>query len=98
MNERFLTRERIDDFSDYLYREEKSTATREKYLRDTKAFCVYAGGESVAKDLAQRTVNKAALFRLQSFFRLRKWVDAYAAFADKRGKTTDKNIKMALLR
>lgn len=51
MNERILTREQISDFSDYLYREEKSTATREKYLRDAKAFCVYAGGEMVTKDL-----------------------------------------------
>ena len=33
MNERTLTRDRINNFSDYLYREEKSTATREKYLR-----------------------------------------------------------------
>lgn len=51
MNERILTREQINDFSDYLYREEKSSATREKYLRDVRAFCAYAGGESVAKDL-----------------------------------------------
>ena len=51
MNERILLWERINDFSDYLYREEKSTATREKYLRDVRAFCVYSGGESVTKDL-----------------------------------------------
>lgn len=51
MNERILTRERISDFSDHLYREEKSAATREKYLRDTRAFCAYAGSDSVTKDL-----------------------------------------------
>lgn len=51
MNERILTRKRINGFSDYLYREEKSTATREKYLRDVRAFCVYAGSVAVTKDL-----------------------------------------------
>lgn len=51
MNERFLTQEQIKAFSDYLCREEKSEATREKYLRDARVFCVYANGERVAKDL-----------------------------------------------
>ena len=34
MDERILTQEQLRAFSDYLYQEEKSAATREKYLRD----------------------------------------------------------------
>ena len=60
--------ERINDFSDYIYREEKSMAMWEKHLRDTKAFCVHAGGKSVTKDLVQHTVNKAALLSLAERF------------------------------
>ena len=51
MDERILTQEQLRAFSDYLYQEEKSAATREKYLRDAKVFCVYAGGMPVTKEL-----------------------------------------------
>lgn len=87
MNERILTRELINDFCNYLYREEKSTATREKYLRDVRVFCVYAGGESVTKDLvlawkkhlvdtgyAVRSIN-SMLASVNSLFAFLGWHD-----------------------
>jgi len=46
-----LTIEEIKAFVDYLYREEKSTATQEKYLRDVQAFCVYADENEITKEL-----------------------------------------------
>ena len=41
----------IEEFSSHLSREEKSDATREKYLRDVQAFCVYAGDQEITKEL-----------------------------------------------
>ena len=41
----------IEEFSSHLSREEKSDATREKYLRDVQAFCVYVGDQEITKEL-----------------------------------------------
>lgn len=41
----------IKEFANHLCREEKSTATREKYLRDAKSFCMYADGSEITKEL-----------------------------------------------
>lgn len=46
-----LTNERICELSNYLRREEKSAATQEKYLRDVQAFCAYADGNELTKEL-----------------------------------------------
>ncbi len=46
-----LSTEQIKEFASYLCREEKSTATQEKYLRDVQAFCVYADGNEITKEL-----------------------------------------------
>jgi len=46
-----LTNERIREFANYLCREEKSGATQEKYLRDVRAFGVYAAGNEITKEL-----------------------------------------------
>ena len=46
-----LSNEQIKEFSNYLCREEKSTATQEKYLRDVQAFCVYADSNEITKEL-----------------------------------------------
>ena len=46
-----LTIKQITEFTNYLRQEEKSAATQEKYLRDAKAFCVYASGIEISKDL-----------------------------------------------
>lgn len=46
-----LSTEQIKEFANYLCREEKSTATQEKYLRDVQAFCVYADDNEINKEL-----------------------------------------------
>ena len=46
-----ISTEKIKEFSNYLCREEKSSATQEKYLRDAQAFCVYADGNEITKEL-----------------------------------------------
>ncbi len=46
-----LTNEGIREFANFLCREEKSVATQEKYLRDVRAFCVYAAGSEITKEL-----------------------------------------------
>lgn len=46
-----LSNEQIKEFANYLCREEKSTATQEKYLRDVQAFCVYADSNEITKEL-----------------------------------------------
>ena len=50
MEERKITQNQIQSFNQYLIREEKSTATVEKYLRDARAFVVYVGDEVVTKE------------------------------------------------
>lgn len=47
-----LSAERIGEFRDYLQQEEKSNATMEKYLRDVRMFCAYAGDRELTKELA----------------------------------------------
>ena len=51
MMERKITDETIQLFYQYLIQEEKSAATVEKYLRDVRAFSVYAGNVNVTKVL-----------------------------------------------
>lgn len=46
-----LSMKRIKEFANYLCREEKSTATQEKYLRDVQAFCRYADANDITKEL-----------------------------------------------
>lgn len=46
-----LKAEFIYGFAQYLNREEKSLATQEKYLRDVRAFCSYADGRDIKKEL-----------------------------------------------
>lgn len=87
MEERILTGDRISAFCQYLIREEKSTATVEKYLRDARAFAVYAGGKTVTKEMmmaykkdllergyAVRSVN-SVLASLNSLLDFSGWSD-----------------------
>ena len=46
-----LSIEQIEEFANYLSREEKSPATQEKYLRDVQVFCLYADGNDITKEL-----------------------------------------------
>ena len=41
----------LEEFAFYLKKEEKSPATQEKYLRDVRAFGLYAGGGELTKEL-----------------------------------------------
>lgn len=50
MSKRILTEEHLRQFSAYLCTEEKSAATREKYLRDVRRFRADLGGEPVTKE------------------------------------------------
>lgn len=50
MEERILTNCQIQEFSDYLVREEKSNATCEKYIRDIRSFQIFAGSNQVTKE------------------------------------------------
>lgn len=51
MADNILHQAYIDQFSNYLLREEKSTATQEKYLRDVRAFYAFAGSRPVTKEM-----------------------------------------------
>lgn len=51
MENRVVSDRQLQLFSDYLVREEKSEATREKYLRDVRNFLGYADGSPITKDL-----------------------------------------------
>ena len=52
MTERKLSPRHLVSFREYLIREEKSTATIEKYLRDTNGFLEYAADREITKELA----------------------------------------------
>lgn len=51
MNKRNITPACLAAFSQHLREEEKSTATRAKYLRDIRAFAAFAGERDVTKEL-----------------------------------------------
>lgn len=51
MKGHILTQKHILDFSEYLDMEEKSPATREKYLRDVRRFMADSNGSPVTKEL-----------------------------------------------
>ncbi len=51
MNTRKLTQAQLQAFQQNLYREEKSTATMEKYLRDARAFLRFAGEQEISKEV-----------------------------------------------
>lgn len=51
MEGRFITAKIIAEFKEHLILEEKSTATIEKYIRDVKAFSMYAKSKAVTKEI-----------------------------------------------
>lgn len=87
MNEKKITAERIDEFTEYLIREEKSRATCEKYLRDVRRFQLFAENRAVTKELvvewkkqlvdqgyAVRSIN-SMLASVNSLFTFLQWHD-----------------------
>lgn len=51
MEKRKITEEQIQSYRQQLIRDEKSTATVEKYLRDVRAFSVFAGETAITKEV-----------------------------------------------
>ena len=86
MKERVVTAKIIAEFRKYLILEERSAATIEKYIRDVKAFAVYAKDGEITKETviaykkylqenyAVRSVN-SMLASINSFFSLFGWND-----------------------
>ncbi len=86
MQRRSSTKEMIQSYQQHLIRDEKSTATVEKYLRDVRAFLIYMGEGPVTKeavvaykkrllrDYAPRSVN-SMLAGVNSFLSFMGWTD-----------------------
>ena len=87
MEQRKITEEMLRSYHQYLLREEKSTATVEKYLRDVRAFAFYAGESEITKEVvleykrelqkkeyAVRSIN-SMLASLNSFLIYMGWTD-----------------------
>lgn len=85
MENRMITQAQIQDFSESLILEEKSKATREKYLRDVNTFARFVDGRSVCKEetlawkqdltkrgYAVRSIN-SMIASVNSFFRFLAW-------------------------
>lgn len=87
MHDKIIEKTMIEQFRQYLIHEEKSRATVEKYLRDVKAFCSFAGKKLITKELvrewkeslikrkyAVRSVN-SMLASMNSFLQFMGWED-----------------------
>ena len=86
MEGRSLTADIIDDFRKNLELQEKGTATIEKYIRDVKAFSIYAKGKAITKEIViayknhlqknytVRSVN-SMLASINSLFAFLNWFD-----------------------
>jgi len=86
MNERILTNEQISEYKTILMREEKSSATIQKYKRDIETFSNYVKNTPVTKELviqykqhllsryAPNSVN-SMLAAINSFFKEMGWYD-----------------------
>lgn len=81
-----ITKEIVEGFTLYLYEEEKSPNTIEKYMRDVRFFCKWLGGKSVDKSVvlaykkelcekyAPKSVN-SILSSLNALFMYMNWYD-----------------------
>ena len=86
MEERILTADIIEKYEKDLILQEKSTATIEKYIRDVKAFSIYAQNKVIAKEIvieyknflqsnyAVRSVN-SMIASINSLFVFLGWFD-----------------------
>ncbi len=90
--DRQITRKSLQAYGAYLRREEKSAATREKYLHDARSFARWLEGRPVTREAvsewkdhllalhyAPTTVN-ATLAALNGLFRFLGWEDCRARF------------------
>lgn len=86
MDERVITSKTIKDFQIYLYEEERSNNTIEKYMRDVRLFCEWLKGRSIDKavvieykkelcgNYAVKSVN-SMLSSINTFFVFMDWHD-----------------------
>ena len=87
MLERRISKHYIKEYEAYLVREEKSENTIQKYIRDVRAFVIYANGSNITKDIlieykssllsksyAPRSIN-SMLASLNSIFVFLGWND-----------------------
>ncbi len=51
MQQRVITENLIQGFREYLYSEEKSENTEQKYIRDVRAFAAFADNQNVCKEI-----------------------------------------------
>lgn len=87
MKGQILSNKAVEDFEKYLYKEEKSENTIQKYLHDVQAFMMFAGENEITKEAviayknklinehyAVRSIN-SMLASLNSFFMYLGWSD-----------------------
>lgn len=90
MKGQIITRDAVQNFKQYLWEEEKSENTIEKYIRDVRAFMTFAGGGEIRKDIViaykdkllsenytARSIN-SMLASLNSLFMFLGWSDCRA--------------------
>ena len=84
--ERILTNSMIGDFESYLRSDEKSDNTIEKYLRDVRAFCMFANSREISKTVVMEfktslvenyevTSANSMIAAVNAFLRFMGWVD-----------------------
>lgn len=84
MNPVILTNQLIDDFAAWLREEEKSPHTVEKYLRDVRAFMLFADGRPLSKELAvayKQTLLEQDRHRKTSINSMLASVNSFLVFA-----------------
>lgn len=87
MKGRILRNKAVEDFEKFLYKEEKSENTIQKYLHDVRAFMIFAGDSEITKETVITYKNKlinenyavhsinSMLASINSFFAFLDWTD-----------------------
>ena len=84
--ERIITNSMIEEFENYLHSDEKSDNTIEKYLRDVRAFCMFAEASEISKAVVMEfkaslvesykvTSANSMIAAVNAFLRFMGWVD-----------------------
>lgn len=88
---RIITKEMLLQYQEYLYEEEKTTATIKKYICDLKKLLVYAGGREVTKKMVieykEDLRKKYKLTSINSFLVAANRLFEYLGWYDLRVKT-----------
>ncbi len=94
MDTRILTETQLLAFKHHLHREEKSAATTEKYLRDARAFCAFAEGRGISKELviAYKTSLMAKGYKTGSINSILASINGLLSFLDW-GDCKTKNLR-----